>query len=129
MSGSTGEQKKIKEGPMTVALLDEIAQRLLSIERLYKSEIPEGVVEPIEKFSITETKTHIKRLKRWFSMSLINDGLSSVFVIVNTAKSFDEHEVLSGETYNIDMRHGLIEDLLIWCAHGDVATIRLVGVR
>jgi c-di-GMP-related signal transduction protein len=112
------------------ALLDEIAERLLQIQKLYEEEKPEGVVEPIEKFRITEARTPIKLRKAWFSVSIINDDdANSVFVIVNTEKSFEEHEVKEHETYNIDMHRAVITDLLCWCNHGETATIRIVGVR
>jgi hypothetical protein len=129
VSESRETQEKIDVGPTSIALLDEIAGRLLSLEKLAKAEVPEGVVEPIEKFTITSQKTFITRPKPWFSLSLINDGDHSVFVIVNVDKSFDEHEVMSGETYNIDTKRGLIKDILIWCRDGETSTIRLVGVR
>ena len=126
---SNEKQSRVEAGPMQVALLDEIAERLLSLEKLAKAEVPEGVVEPIEKFHITSQRKLIPRPKAWFSFSLINDGPHSVFVIVNVDKSFEEHEVLSGETYNINMSRGIINDLLIWCRDGETADIRLVGVR
>ena len=126
---SNEKQSRVEAGPMQVALLDEIAERLLSLEKLAKAEVPEGVVEPIEKFHITSQRKLIPRPKAWFSFSLINDGPNSVFVIVNMDKSFEEHEVLNGETYNIDMHRGVINDLLIWCREGETATIRLVGAR
>ena len=121
--------EKIRPEVVQVAILDEIAERLLKIQKLYEEEKPEGAVEPIEKFTITEVRTSIKPLKAWFSMSLINDGPSSVFVIVNTEKSFEEHEVIVNETYTIDMHRALITDLLCWCNHGETARIRIVGVR
>ena len=121
--------EKVRPEVMQVALLDEIAERLLRVEKLLKAEVPEGAVEPIEKFTISEVKTRIKPLKSWFSMSLINDGPSSIFVIVNTEKSFEEHEVLVHETYNIDMRRALIVDILCWCNHGETSVVRIVGVR
>lgn len=114
---------------MTVALLNEIAERLLNIENLYKEEAPFGAVEAIEKFTITSQRNHITRLKPWISMALVNDGPHSVFVIVNTEKSFDEHEVQNGETYTIDMHRPKIEDILMWCNNGETASVRLVGTR
>lgn len=126
---STGKQSKVEAGPMQVALLDEIAERLLALENLAKAEKPEGIVEPIEKFTITERRTPLKLRKSWFSVSIINDGPNDTFVIVNTQKSFDPHRMANGETYNVDMKHAVIEDLLFWCNHGETARVRIVGVR
>jgi len=120
---------KVSPEVYQAALLDEIAERLLKLENLMKAEVPEGAVEPIEKFRITETRTPLKLRKAWFSVSIINDGPDSVFVIVNTEKSFEEHEVLLHETYTIDMHRALITDILCWCNHGETAMVRIVGVR
>ena len=130
MSPSTEEQKnRIESGPMTVALLNSIAERLLSLENLYREERAEGVVEAIEKFTITSQRRSIKRLKPWFSASLVNDGPDSVFVIVNTQKSFDEHEILDGESIQLDFHRARIDDVLLWCNHGETAHVRIVGTR
>ena len=123
------EEKKVRSDVLTVALLDEIAERLCRLEELAKAEVPEGVVEPIEKYTIKEARTPFRPLKPWFSISIINDGLSDVFCIVNTEKSFEEHRILVHETYNIDMRRPKVTDVLMWCKHGETANVRVVGVR
>ena len=139
MSQFTEKQSKIESGPMSIALLNAIAERLMSLdviaerlanlENLYREERAEGVVEAIEKFTITSQRRSIKRLKPWFSASLINDGPNSVFVIGNTQKSFDEHEVLNGETFTLDFHRARIDDILLWCNNGETAHVRLVGTR
>ena len=123
------QKKQLNPEILSVALLDEIAERLLEIKKIQEEERAFGAVEAIEKFTITSQKNRITRLKLWMSMTLINDGPNSVFVIVNTDKSFDEHEVLSGETYTIDMHRPRIADILLWCRTGETAAVRIVGVR
>jgi hypothetical protein len=123
------EKKIVNPAAMQVALLDEIAERLCRLEELAKAEVPEGVVEPIEKYAITETRKSFRPLKPWFSISIINDGSSDVFCIVNTEKSFNEHRILEHETYNIDMRRPKVTDILMWCNHGETSNVRIVGVR
>jgi hypothetical protein len=123
------QEKFVRPEVLQAALLDEIAERLLKLEELAKAEVPEGAVEPIEKFEVTETRTLFRPLKPWFSISIINDGPSDVYCIVNTEKSFEEHRVAVGETYNIDMRRAKITDALMWCNRGETASVRIVGVR
>jgi len=127
VSESIGKQKRISEGPMSIALLDEIAQRLMNLEKLAKATQPIGAVEPIEKFVITDVRRHMPLQKPWFSVSVINDGNDDVFCIVNTEKSFEEHRIHINETYNINMVTAVIKDLLFWCNHGEHATVRIVG--
>ncbi len=129
VSESTGMQKRISEGPMSIALLDEIAERLMNLEKLAKATQPIGAVEPIEKFLITDVRRHMPLLKPWFSVSVINDGDDDVFCIVNTEKSFEEHRIHVNETYTIGMVTAVIKDLLFWCDHGEHATVRIVGTR
>jgi hypothetical protein len=115
---------------MSVALLNEIAERLLALENLAKATHPIGAVEPIEKFLITDVRRHMPLQKPWFSVSIINDDdHNDVFCIVNTEKSFEEHRIHPLETYNINMVTAVIKDLLFWCDHGESAIVRIVGTR
>jgi len=123
------EEKKVRPEVLQAAILDEIAERLCRLEELAKAEVPEGIVEPIEKYTITETRTPFRPLKPWFSISIINDGPSDVFCIINTEKSFEEHRILLHETYNIDMRRPKVTNALMWCNHGETSNVRVVGVR
>lgn len=114
---------------MEVALLNEIAERLMNLEKLIQATQPIGAVEPIEKFTITDVRRHMPLQKPWCSVSVINDGDDDVFCIVNTEKSFEDHRIHANETYTINMVTGIIKDLLFWCAHGEHATVRIVGTR
>lgn len=122
-------KKKVPADVLQVALLDEIAERLLSIEKLTKATEPEGVVEPFEKMTITNQRFHLKLRKPLFSCSIINDGPDSVFVIVNVEKSLEEHRILDHETYNVNFGRALITGVLFWCQPGETAAIRMVGTR
>ncbi len=126
---SNDQRKKIESGPMEIALLNEIAERLLALEKLAKATQPVGAVEPIEKFVITDVRRRMPLQKPWFSVSIINDGDDDVFCIVNTEKSFEEHGIHVNETYNINMVTAVIKDLLLWCNHGEHAHVRIVGTR
>ena len=133
----------IKADEATVLLLDKMlheirrvsdesnktAERLLEVTKIMQEEQAFGAVEAIEKFTITSQKIHLPRINPWISVTLINDGPDSVFAIVNTEKSFDEHEVMDGETATIDMHRPIIKDLLLWCHTGETASVRIVGTR
>jgi len=114
---------------MEVGLLREIADRLIEVKKILQDEQAFGAVEPIENIAVTSQKNHIVRINPWMSVTLINAGPNSVFAIVNTEKSFDEHEVLNGETATIDMHRPIIKDVLLWCRTGETASVRLVGSR
>ena len=130
MSPSTEKPSdRVESGPISVGLLNEIAERLMNLEKILQAAQPIGAVEPIEKFQITDVKRHMPLLKPWFSVSIINDGDDDVFCIINTEKSFEEHRILPHETYNIAMITAVIKDLLFWCNHGESAIVRIVGTR
>jgi hypothetical protein len=124
------QNNRVESGPIGIALLNEIAERLLALENLAKATQPIGAVEPIEKFLITDVRRHMPLQKPWFSVSIINDDdHNDVFCIVNTEKSFEEHRIHPLETYNINMVTAVIKDLLFWCDHGESAIVRIVGTR
>lgn len=108
---------------------NKTADRLLEVKEIMQEEQAFGAVEAIEKFTVTSHRNHITRIKPWMSVTLVNDGPNSVFVIVNTDKSFDEHETQKGETYIIDMHRPVITDVLLWCRTGESASVRMVGIR
>jgi len=113
----------------TVALLN-IQGILANVLELQKEGRPEGITEPIEPIAVTDHPRYVKApYGPWFSVILVNDGPGDVLAIVNTKKSFDQHRVLRTETYTIDMKHAVIEDVLLQCDLGGTASVRMVGVR
>jgi len=75
VSQFTEKQKRVSPQPIEVALLNEIAERLLALEKLSQAEHPVGAVEPIEKFRITDVRRHMPLVKPWFSVCLSEDSL------------------------------------------------------
>ena len=136
-------KKMVRAEEATVMLLDRMLQeikqvsdktnktadRLLEVKEIMQEEQAFGAVEAIENITVTSQKNHITRIKPWMSVTIINDGPDSVFAIVNTEKSFDEHELMKGETATIDMHRPIIKDLLLWCHTGETAVVRIVGSR
>jgi hypothetical protein len=124
------EKKRVLGGPMTIALLDEIAERLCTMQRFQEEERAEGVVEPIEPISVSsDVRRVIPPVKPWFSVEVANDGPDEVLALVNPEKSFDWHQVLNGETYKVDLKRSAITEVQLKCEKGKKATARLVGVR
>jgi hypothetical protein len=124
------QEKFVRPEVLQAALLDEIAERLYTMQRFQEEERAEGVVEPIEPISVNEEPRRvIAPLKPWFSVNVVNDGPDDVYVLVNTEKSFDWHRVPKGESYRVDMKRGIIKDLLLKCEAGKTASVRLVGAR
>lgn len=123
------QKKQLDPAILNTAILSEIADSLYAIKKMEQEKQAVGAVEAIEKFTITSQRNHITRIKPWISATIINDGPDSVFAIVNTEKSFDEHEILDGETYTVDTHRPTIKDVLLWCNTGETAKVRIVGVR
>lgn len=123
------EEKAVRPEVMQLALLDEIAGRLLTLEKHFASTEAEGVVEPIEPITVTSTAKQIRPTKPWFSVEIVNDGPDSVLAIINTLKSFDAHDVKKDETYKVEMGKPIIKDVYMKCNPGETAIVRLVGTR
>jgi len=126
---SNDGENKVPTDVAQVILLQKLIEKTCALERLAQATQPIGAVEPIEKYRITDVRRHMPLQKPWFGVSVINDGDDDVLCIVNTEKSFEEHRILPHETYNINMITAVIKDLLFWCAHGEHATVRVVGTR
>lgn len=115
---------------MSVALLDEIAERLLSIEQDIKESMAEGIVEPLRLVTSTTTPAVTRPLQKpWFSVSIVNDGPNDCWIVVNTEKSSTTPYLLrDGETTDIAMGAPRIIDLY---HHTDAGTalLRIRGIR
>jgi hypothetical protein len=129
-SESIAERKRLRPDVLQTALLDEIAERLYTLQRFQEEERAEGVVEPVEPISVThEVRRVISPIKPWFDVNVINDGPDDVYVMVNSEKSFEWHRVPKNETYKVDMKRGIIKDVLLKCEPGKTASVRVVGAR
>ena len=123
-------EKRVRADVFQAALLDEIAERLLSIEQMLGEEKPEGVVEPMEPITVTDvTRRVMAPIKPWFSVNIVNDGPNDVYAIVNSEKSFEWHRIPKGEPYKVDMKRPVIKDVLLKCESGENASVRVVGAR
>ncbi len=132
MSGS--DELPSKAEAMIIALLDETAERLMSLETHNKELTPEGIVEPLVETTVT-TEPIVIRIpsaeagKNWFSVSIINDGPDYCWVVINTGKSSTmPHKVVNGETYEVSFIKALIYDLRLYTDSGS-AVIRITGTR
>ena len=132
MSGSNGQPSKAEA--MIIALLDETAERLLSLETHNKEITPDGIVDPLEETTVTTDPIVMRPSsaeagKYWFSASVINDGPQYCWVVVNTGKSSTRpHKIANGETYEISFIKAIIYDLRLYTDTG-TAVIRITGTR
>lgn len=116
--------------PIEVALLDEIASRLSTLQDLEEARQPSGITEPIEPIAVTSTVSVIRAVYgSWFSVILINDGPDDLYALVNNPLSKDWHRVPVGETYTVNMSKGILGSVLLRCDLEKTASARLVGCR
>ena len=116
---------------LSVALLDEIAERLLTLETLSKERRPEGFVDTFDSVAVTDQVRELSASHNypWFTIMIVNDGPDDVWVLVNPRKNPTPHRVAVGEPYNVDMKRGVIRQVNLWCDAGETATVRVVGLR
>ena len=123
-----------KAEALMVGLLDEIAERLLSLETHNKEITPEGIVDPLVEITVTTEPLVVgppsaEAGKNWFSVSVINDGPDYCWVVINTGKSStNPHKVVSGETYEVSFTKPKIYDLRLYTDSG-TAVMRITGTR
>jgi hypothetical protein len=129
--------KMIRADEAQVLLLDKLLQQMTNLSKqvqentiLVREQIPTGIVEPLNVEVTTERKVLSPPFDRkWFSISVINDGPSNCFIIVNTELSnTNPHEVEVNGTFEVDMGAPKIKDILMYCIAG-TASLRIRGVR
>lgn len=130
-------EKMIRADEATVRLLDKMLETMRQLSeqtnkntQLIKQQIPEGIVDPKEVTVTTVPQTVVPPLdKKWFSVSVVNDGPNDCYIIVNTEKSSTNPYLLRvRETTDVDMGSAKIVDLMLQCRVGS-ANLRIRGVR
>lgn len=124
------EDKRVNPAAMQIALLDEIAESLLNL-RNQLPEKPQGIIEPISPVKVTTTPKVIQppMKKKWFSVSIVNDGPADCWIVTNTEKSpAQPYFTRVGEEYSISLGHPAIEDIRVYTDSG-TANLRIRGVR
>ena len=122
--------KRVNPQVASVFLLDEIAERLLRLEKQLPIR-PEGIVEPLIpiKATMTPRVIHPPYKKKWFALSIVNDGPEECWVVVNTEKSpAQPYLIRVGEAYEADLGSPAIEDMRVYTDVGN-ANLRIKGVR
>lgn len=124
------EDKRVNPVAMQTALLDEIAERLMQLQKQLP-EKPEGIIEPLTPTKAT-TKPRVifpPMKKKWFSLSIVNDGPNDCWVIVNSEKSPPQPYLTRiGEEYSLSAGSGVIEDIRVYTETG-TANLRIRGIR
>jgi len=127
----------IRADEATVRLLDKMLETMRQLSEqtnrnteLIQQQIPEGVIDPKDVVATTAELSIVPpQGKRWFSLSIINDGPNSCFVVVNTEKSnTNPYLLLVDEAFEVDLGVPKIVDALVRCASGS-ANLRIRGVR
>jgi len=127
------EQRALLESRLlNTALLDEIAERLLSIENHNNDITPLGIVEPLPIQTVTISPVVVEpphEGKYWFSVTVINDGPEDCWIVLNTGKSSTiPHKMVVDEVYEVQFIKPLIYDLRLYTDSGST-TLRIRGAR
>jgi len=133
----SGKPPMMRTDEATVLLLDKMLETMRTLSeqtgkntKLIEQQIPEGIIDPKE---VTATTTPFSIIppfdKRWFSLSVVNDGPDSCYVVVNTEKSSTNPYLLKmHETFEVDLGVAKIVDAQVWCSTG-TSGLRVRGVR
>jgi hypothetical protein len=111
-------------------LLDWAVQLAFAEERarLAEEEKPEGKKE-YYKLDVTSVPERIRLERPCFSLTLSNDGSSSVFLIVNTDENYVWQEVKAGETEKFEAGKPAIRDFKVRCEEGSTSVVRVWCLR
>lgn len=129
MSGNDDE--RVDPIIVQLKLLSDIKKGVESTQKISESMIEEGIIEPLNPITVSTTRRVVfppYRTKLWFGVKITNDGPSSIWVMVNTGKSNSPHELMNGETWGVQFKTAVIEDILLYTEGGE-ATVRVRGER
>ena len=131
-------KKLIRADEAQVRLLDKMLAEIRALAKdtresaeKIKQSIPEGIIEPLAQTHVTTARgiVHPPYGKRWFSVSVVNDGPDPCWIIVNSELSTTSpYELHKDELFEVDLGCPKIVDLVHWCESGS-ATLRIRGVR
>jgi hypothetical protein len=120
-------EASVRPDVLAVALLDEIAERLLSVERLLAK--PKGYVHPI-KVTVTGLKVidFVNDPPRTplFAVSIFNDGPDDVYPGVNGRQTYTP--LRSGEPLTLEFHTPCIRRLVLDVLDGGRADVRGFGM-
>lgn len=122
--------KRVNPDIAQVFLLDEIADRLMKLQKQLPVR-PEGIVEPLSPTHVTTTPRVIYPpfKRKWFALSIVNDGPDDCWIVVNTEKSpAQPYLTRVGESYEADLGSPAIEDIRVYTESG-TANLRIKGIR
>lgn len=128
---SDDESARMPTDVAQVVLLQRLLERMGSLEQKINSMVPEGIVEPIRRIVATTSPQTVKppMNRSWFSVSIVNDGPSDCWVVVNSEKATTTPYPLGfKEVYEADMKTAKIVDLVVHTDSGQ-ASLRIRGVR
>ena len=118
---------------MVVALLDEIAERLLAIQQKSVQETPEGIVEPLAPFTVTGTPVVRQppiANKLWFGVTIVKEEDVQLNIVVNTGKSPPTPYPMGAneKVYDLYFSRPCIYDIMLW-TNGETCTVKIRGSR
>lgn len=128
---SVDDENKVPTDVAQVILMQRLIEKMVVLNAKIDSMIPEGILEPTHRIRVTTTQQTVlpPMRKPWFSVSIINDGPSDCWVIINSEKSSTSpYQLGFKEVYEADMKTAKIVDVVVYTDSG-VASLRIRGVR
>lgn len=124
------KQNRLDPKALELGVLDDMRQILYDMRDMERDLDSKGIVEPFETVTVTdERRTIIARGGKWQSLTIINDGPDSVWVLVNPGLSNDPHRINDGEVHTVDFHRPRIGEVVLWCEDGHRTSLRVVGLK
>lgn len=123
---STEQRKRIEANVFSVALLDEIADRLARLEDIFIMLIPRGYFNSYELSVGTTDSIHLIPSEDMdgynaFQASIINDGPNVLLIGVNSPSPSDDTIINPGEEKRVDFKSPKLEQLSFVATGGNTS--------
>ena len=141
----SGDEERMSPEVLNTALMYKIVKRLENIQKILSDQIPLGIIYNIpDGISLTAGDTYVDLIKgivvhpdstkttipsynkKLHSISIENQGASSVVVTINPDHSWGRRTLDNTDIYNLDMKKAIIEKLKF--TTDGTCTVQISGV-
>lgn len=114
------------------SLLEELVERLGRFQASWEETIPVGKFRPFTLAvtdAITELKPENTPTMPWIAFTIYNDGPDAVFLVVNEDFVQERTPLNSGENVTVNLTKRKVERVVLKCATGLTASVRIFAIK
>lgn len=144
--GTSGNEERMSPDVLNTTLMYKIVKKLSNIEKLLSEQIPLGQIYSIPNGVVITGDTYINFVtgiiiypdnskkstpsfrRKLFSISIENEGTNNCTIIINPENTWGKRTINSGETFELDMKKAVLEEVKLSVTPTESCTVQISGV-